>query len=53
MVNNIEINIGLSIGISFYPEDGEDIDQLISNADKAMYQAKRLGGNKCATYNVK
>lgn len=51
-VNDIEINITLSIGISFYPQDGENIDQLISKADKAMYRAKGLGGNKCTSYNM-
>lgn len=51
-LNGIEINISLSIGISFYPKDGGNIDQLISNADKAMYKAKELGGNKCAAYGA-
>ena len=51
-VNNIEIDINLSIGISFYPHDGKDIDALISKADKAMYRAKELGGNKCASYSA-
>jgi len=39
------IDIGLSIGISFYPKDGSTIDELISKADKAMYVAKNKGGN--------
>lgn len=46
-VNNIEIHISLSIGISFFPEDGRNIDELISKADRAMYQAKEIGGSKC------
>lgn len=36
-----EINISLSIGISFYPDDGETIDKLITKADKEMYISKR------------
>lgn len=34
-----------SIGISFYPKDGEDIDTLLMAADAAMYQAKNKGKN--------
>jgi diguanylate cyclase (GGDEF)-like protein/PAS domain S-box-containing protein len=34
-----------SIGISIYPEDGEDAEMLIKNADTAMYHAKENGGN--------
>ncbi len=35
-----------SIGISLYPMEGTDLDILYERADKAMYQAKRLGKNK-------
>jgi diguanylate cyclase (GGDEF)-like protein len=34
-----------SLGISLYPEDAADADQLLRNADAAMYQAKQLGRN--------
>jgi diguanylate cyclase (GGDEF)-like protein len=37
--------VSTSIGISIYPGDGEDVDELIKNADFAMYQAKDLGKN--------
>ncbi len=34
-----------SLGISIYPEDAADADQLLRNADAAMYQAKQHGRN--------
>ncbi|MFC4808902.1 EAL domain-containing protein [Paenibacillus sp. GCM10023250] len=34
-----------SIGIAFYPQDGEDAVQLLKNADTAMYQVKKNGKN--------
>ncbi len=40
-----EVYIGGSIGISFYPDDGDNAVQLIRNADVAMYQAKNQGRN--------
>lgn len=38
--NGKDINISLSIGVSFYPDDGENINELIEKADKAMYSVK-------------
>jgi diguanylate cyclase (GGDEF) domain len=46
-----EINISLSIGASFYPNDGNGIDQLIMAADRAMYVAKNMGGSSNFYYN--
>ncbi len=37
------LRLTASIGISVYPEDGEDADTLIAHADAAMYRAKRHG----------
>jgi len=39
------ISISFSIGISIYPDHGQDIDTITKSADRAMYQAKEKGGN--------
>lgn len=44
--NNITINITISIGVSSFPEDGNDFNQIISVADSMLYEAKRSGRNK-------
>lgn len=38
-------NISGSLGISVFPNDGEDVAALIDCADRAMYEAKRAGKN--------
>jgi len=38
--------ISASIGITTYPKDTKNIDELIKNADQAMYEAKNLGRNR-------
>lgn len=40
-----EIKISLSIGVSMLPNDGSDMDELVLQADRAMYKAKSQGGN--------
>lgn len=34
-----------SVGVSFFPDDGQDIQTLLRNADSAMYRAKEMGKN--------
>ncbi|MBL8472837.1 MAG: EAL domain-containing protein [Rhodocyclaceae bacterium] len=40
-----ELILGVSVGISVFPGDGNDAATLIRNADTAMYRAKERGGN--------
>jgi len=49
-VSGHEISITASIGISVYPDDGEAADELLKNADIAMYKAKEAGKNNCQFY---
>jgi diguanylate cyclase (GGDEF)-like protein/PAS domain S-box-containing protein len=44
-LNGREIIITLSLGIALFPDDGRDVGTLMSHADIAMYEAKRLGRN--------
>ncbi|MDJ0656161.1 MAG: EAL domain-containing protein [Xanthomonadales bacterium] len=44
-LDGYEANVTPSVGISIYPNDGEDADTLVKNADTAMYHAKRQGRN--------
>ncbi len=39
------LNVGASVGITLSPRDGTDPDELLKNADQAMYSAKKNGGN--------
>jgi len=50
LVDDTNLHITLSIGLSAYPDDGNDAETLIKNADTAMYQAKETGRNNYRFY---
>lgn len=43
-------SVSFSVGISRYPEDGDNFDALLSHADQAMYKAKQGGKNRYVFY---
>ncbi|HEX8947419.1 MAG TPA: EAL domain-containing protein, partial [Dissulfurispiraceae bacterium] len=45
------LHIAVSVGVGMYPDDGEDVDTLLQNADTAMYNAKEQGGSTYQFYN--
>ena len=50
-LNGHVLNVTCSIGISIFPEHGEDAETLIKNADAAMYASKSSGRNKFSFFS--
>ncbi len=50
-IDNNQVSISCSLGISKYPDDGQDVEELIKRADIAMYKAKQDGKNRFALYS--
>jgi diguanylate cyclase (GGDEF)-like protein len=50
MIDEHELRIGSSIGISIFPEHGDDATRLIANADAAMYHVKKSGRSNLAFF---
>ncbi len=46
-----DVHIGISVGVSISPSDGEEPQQLLENADTAMHRSKQMGGNRCEFYS--
>ena len=49
-ISQTELRVTPSIGVSLYPQDGQDIDTLMRHADQAMYSAKAAGRNGMAWF---
>ncbi len=52
VVNGYKIRITTSVGFAIYPEDGEDSDALMRNADIAMYWVKEQERDNYASYST-
>lgn len=51
LIDGHELHVTLSIGISLYPDDGKDFEQVLTHADTALYRAKRSGRNNYQRFN--
>ncbi len=47
-----EVKITMSLGVATYPEDGNQMDELIDKADWALYRAKREGRNRVCSFGI-
>lgn len=51
-VEGHELFVTASIGISIFPNDGDDVETLLRSADSAMYRAKELGRNQAQLFTA-
>ena len=51
-INNTILRTSASIGVTFYPQDKADADQLIRHADNAMYTSKQNGKNRYHIFDI-
>jgi len=51
VVDKYNLKIGVSIGMSYFPDNGLTADDLLRNADFAMYKAKAEGNSSVHTFN--
>jgi diguanylate cyclase (GGDEF)-like protein/PAS domain S-box-containing protein len=50
VLDDCEISVTSSIGISIFPSDGDNVEELLKHADSAMYHAKQTGRNNYQFY---
>ncbi|MDZ4152514.1 EAL domain-containing protein, partial [Methylicorpusculum sp.] len=51
-INEEQLSVSASIGVTLYPLDNADADQLMRHADQAMYQAKQQGKNSYYLFDI-
>lgn len=51
-IDNLLLNVSASIGVTVYPHDNVDAEQLLRHADQAMYRAKQEGKNRYHLFDM-
>ena len=52
LLDGREVSVSGSVGIASFPDDGDEVETLMKNADAAMYQAKERGRNNFQFYST-
>ncbi|HEY3432830.1 MAG TPA: EAL domain-containing protein [Rhodocyclaceae bacterium] len=52
IIDGLSLQVSASIGVTLFPQDNADADQLIRHADQAMYLAKQSGKNRYHLFDV-
>ncbi len=52
LINDLILQVSASIGVTLYPKDDSDADQLLRHADQAMYAAKQSGKNRYLYFDL-
>ncbi len=52
LIDQLELNVSASIGVTLYPADSSDPDTLLRHADQAMYRAKSQGRNQYSLFDI-
>ncbi|MGS0757682.1 EAL domain-containing protein, partial [Roseateles sp. GG27B] len=51
-IDGLFVQVSASIGVTLYPQDESDVDQLMRHADQAMYEAKQAGKNRFQLFDA-
>lgn len=51
-IDGTDLQVTASIGVAAYPHDGDSVEELIANADAAMYEAKAQGRNQLCCHDA-
>jgi diguanylate cyclase (GGDEF)-like protein/PAS domain S-box-containing protein len=53
IIDDMVLNVSASVGVTFYPQDNVNAEQLIRHADNAMYLAKESGKNRYHIFDIR